>query len=81
MASKQNDTMALSEEQLDGVAGGIIPQPSLRPVGSRMDVSYVSISPVPVPTTRPNPRVSLGCGPFPSPYLGCGPLPSPYPGL
>ena len=76
MASKQNDTMALSEEQLDGVAGGL----DVGPVSSWMDVSYVSISPVPVPTSRPNPRVSLGCGPFPSPYLGCGPLPSPYPG-
>ena len=74
--TNQHNAAAMTEEQLDGVAGGI----DVGPVGSRMDVSYVSISPVPVPTTRPNPRVSLGCGPFPSPYLGCGPLPSPYPG-
>jgi hypothetical protein len=32
MMTKQNDTAALTDEPLEGVAGGIIPQPSLRPV-------------------------------------------------
>ena len=32
MTTKQNDTAALTDKQLEGVAGGILPQPSLRPV-------------------------------------------------
>jgi len=32
MMTRQNDAVALTDEQLEGVAGGIIPQPSLRPV-------------------------------------------------
>ena len=32
MMTKQNDTAALTDEQLEGVAGALSPIPSLRPV-------------------------------------------------
>ena len=32
MTTQQNDTAALTDEQLEGVAGGLSPIPSLRPV-------------------------------------------------
>ena len=32
MTTQQHDTAALTDEQLDGVAGGLSPIPSLRPV-------------------------------------------------
>ena len=55
MASKQNDTMALGEEQLDGVSGGFI----VGPVGSRSiepnpSPSPISIAPLPSPHPRPD---------------------------
>ena len=57
MMTKQNDTATMTEEQLDGVAGGIsnTPNPSFRgdvPHGDPMRGSYVSISPVPTPIPK-----------------------------
>ena len=64
MTMQQNDTAALTDEQLDGVAGGFIVGHisngrrtrvgfrSVQPLPSpspRMGVRYVSISPVPTP--------------------------------
>ena len=46
--TKQNKTVALTDEQLEGVAGGFI----VGPIGGRMRGSYVSISPVPTPIPK-----------------------------
>ncbi len=53
MASKQNDTMALGEEQLDGVAGGIDIGPILRSIEPNPSPSPISIAPLPSPHPRP----------------------------
>ena len=42
MTTKQNNAAALTEEQLEGVAGG----------GGRVRGSFIMINPVPVPTTH-----------------------------
>ena len=59
MTTEQNNTAVLTDEQLEGVAGGLSPIPSLR-VGMRG--SYVSISPVPgpIPGTVFLPRPPVG---------------------
>ena len=50
MTTQQNDTAALTDEQLEGVAGGR----DVGPVsdGGRMRGSYVSISPLPTPDPK-----------------------------
>ena len=50
MMTKQNNTAALTDEQLEGVAGGR----EVGPVsdGGRVRGSCVSISPMPVPTSH-----------------------------
>ena len=49
MTTQQHDTAALTDEQLEGVAGGIIPEPSLR---VNMRVGPVSVQPLPSPSPR-----------------------------
>ena len=50
MTTQQNDTATLTDEQLEGVAG----RRDVGPVsdGGRVRGSYVSISPMPVPTSH-----------------------------
>ena len=65
MTTQQNDTAALTDEQLEGVAGGV----DIGPVadGGRMRGSYVSISPVPNPTVKvlfPRGRARVDVGPI-----------------
>ena len=48
MTTQQNDTAALTDEQLEGVAGGF----DIGPISGRMRGSYVSISPVPTPIPK-----------------------------
>ena len=63
MRTKQTDTAAMTEEQLDAVAGGA---PHYTDFGGRRFQNYVSISPVPTPI----PGVRL---------VSAEPLPSPHP--
>ena len=68
MTTQQNDTAALTDEQLEGVAGG-----------GRIPGSYVSISPVPVPTSTvflPGPPWGPCVTSSPG-WHGIAPLPSP----
>jgi hypothetical protein len=58
MTMQQNDTAALTDEQLDGVAGGIIPQPSLRPVHI-IDPIYI-VDPTYIPRPPVGPCVTSG---------------------
>jgi len=81
MTTKQNDTTALTDEQLEGVAGGFVKYVF---VSDGCRGSYVSISPVPTPIPGAR-RVSGEPLPSPSPRSGLtrvgfrsiGPLPSP----
>jgi len=63
MTTQQNDTAALTDEQLEGVAGGFI----VGPISGRMRGSYVSISPVPTPIPKvlfPRGRARVDVGPI-----------------
>ena len=68
MTTQQNDTAALTEEQLEGVAGGLIPEPTFR-VGMRG--SLVSAQPLPSPSPR-SWRTAVRVG-----FRSIAPLPSP----
>ena len=59
MTTKQNDA-ALTDEQVEGVAGGLLPQPSFRPVHI-IDPIYI-INWNDPPSFRPRPPVGP-CGP------------------
>ena len=63
MTTQQNDTAALTDEQLEEVAGGFI----VGPISGRMRGSYVSISPVPTPIPKvlfPRGRARVDVGPI-----------------
>jgi len=48
MTTKQNNTAALTDEQLEGVAGGF----DVGPVNGRMRVGFRSVEPLPSPSPR-----------------------------
>ena len=58
MTTEQNNTAALTDEQLEGVAGGAIPLPSLRPVHI-IDPIYI-IDPTFIPRPPVGPCVTSG---------------------
>ena len=53
MTTQQNDTAALTDEQLDGVAGGLSPIPSLRPVHIIDPIYIIDPSFIPRPPVGP----------------------------
>jgi hypothetical protein len=64
MTTKQNNTAALTDEQLEGVAGGFIVGPISN--GGRMRVGFRSVEPLPSPFPRMGVRyVSIDPVPFP----------------
>ena len=69
MTTQQNDTAALTDEQLEGVAGGF----DIGPIshGGRMRVGFRSIEPNPSPYPRPW-RTAVRVG-----FRSIAPLPSP----
>ena len=68
MTTQQNDTAALTDEQLEGVAGGVIPIPTFR---GGMRGSLVSVQPLPSPSPR-SWRTAVRVG-----FRSIDPLPSP----
>ena len=61
MTTKQNDTAALTDEQLEGVAGGLSPIPSLRPVHI-IDPTFIPRPPVGPCVTSGRARRDVGAG-------------------
>ena len=68
MTMQQNDTAALTDEQLDGVAGGFIVGPISN--GRRTRVGFRSIEPNPSPSPRRGIMRKVG-------FRSIAPLPSP----